>query len=133
MGIEDLTRTPEHERNRDTFLLELENISRRYPELIILGINEAEITQRISQDYISESKNGHSKRLQTLWNLSQHLDESSAEKSVAFVYMRGDGLIARAAQKEIDELALKHGSTNPDNPPINSAEIVHFLGYEFRS
>jgi len=49
MGIEDLTRPPEHEKNAATFLAELEIISGRWPELSLLGINEAILHKELAK------------------------------------------------------------------------------------
>lgn len=128
----DFLKPPAYEVNAEAFLSELPHISDKYPELFILGINEAEIAKGAHEEYVSEREKGHLKKARVIWNLSQRLDVSSAYGSIVFVYIHGDYLITSAARKEIDELALKQGNAEPVSPAFDSTDIDHFLGYVFK-
>lgn len=129
----DFLKPPTYEVNAGAFLSELPHISDKYPELLIQGINETEFAKGANEEYLFEREKGHLNKARKIWNLSQRLDVLSAYVSFVFVYMRGDCLMASAARKEIDELALKQGSAESGSQVFDSTNLDHFLGYVFKS
>lgn len=109
----DFLKPPAYEVNTENFLSDLSTIQKRFPDLRIFGRNITK-DERIDTFYTLAVEAGNTKLGQLFWNIVRSAEIESATMNAVSVWVSGRRKRTESAEKEIDDLTLRHEGTRID-------------------